>query len=173
MVRGPVARIYYGQSGMRTASVIDPNKILLRKQVILEPNHISTNEYEPNSLLQLVNRYLASDPNTITNGNIANKWIARPIDINSTNAGSIAMYLAKDVNDFSITFCSRNDIDLVKGFLQWRKAVAGQKIFFSFWPRYPYFKQYPDMIKFTFTLYDSKKILKNGRRFEHIVYIGQ
>jgi len=28
-------------------------------------------------------------------------------------------------------------------------------------------------LKFTFTLYDSKGILKGGRRFEHIVYIGQ
>jgi hypothetical protein len=27
-------------------------------------------------------------------------------------------------------------------------------------------------LKFTFTLYDSKGILKTGRRFEHIVYIG-
>jgi prepilin-type N-terminal cleavage/methylation domain-containing protein len=31
---------------------------------------------------------------------------------------------------------------------------------------------YPDALKFTFTLYDSKKIIKNGRRFTHIVYIG-
>ena len=31
---------------------------------------------------------------------------------------------------------------------------------------------WPKAIKFTFTLYDSKGILKNGRTFEHIVYIG-
>ncbi|OHB55819.1 MAG: hypothetical protein A2173_10240 [Planctomycetes bacterium RBG_13_44_8b] len=31
---------------------------------------------------------------------------------------------------------------------------------------------WPQALKFTFTLYDSKRILKTGRRFEHIVYIG-
>ena len=33
--------------------------------------------------------------------------------------------------------------------------------------------EWPKALKFTFTLYDSKGILKGGRRFEHIVYIGQ
>ncbi|MHC4461516.1 MAG: PilW family protein [Planctomycetota bacterium] len=31
---------------------------------------------------------------------------------------------------------------------------------------------YPEALKFTFTLYDSKGIIENGRRFTHIVYIG-
>jgi len=34
-------------------------------------------------------------------------------------------------------------------------------------------KWWPKALKFTFTLYDSKGIIKGGRRFEHIVYIGQ
>ncbi|NVL91363.1 MAG: type II secretion system protein [Desulfobacterales bacterium] len=32
---------------------------------------------------------------------------------------------------------------------------------------------FPDALKFTFTLYDSKGIIENGRRFTHIVYIGE
>jgi prepilin-type N-terminal cleavage/methylation domain-containing protein len=32
---------------------------------------------------------------------------------------------------------------------------------------------WPKALKFTFMLYDSKRILKGGRRFEHIVYIGK
>lgn len=31
---------------------------------------------------------------------------------------------------------------------------------------------YPRALKFTFTLYDSKGIIKNGREFTHIVYLG-
>ena len=31
----------------------------------------------------------------------------------------------------------------------------------------------PKALKFTFTLYDSKGILKNGRQFTHIIYIGE
>jgi type II secretory pathway pseudopilin PulG len=30
---------------------------------------------------------------------------------------------------------------------------------------------YPDALKFTFTVYDSKGILKNGRKFTHVVYL--
>jgi prepilin-type N-terminal cleavage/methylation domain len=43
----------------------------------------------------------------------------------------------------------------------------------AFWkPDTP--KQYwPKALKFTFTLYDSKGILKDGRTFTHIVYIGE
>jgi hypothetical protein len=173
-MRGNVARIYYGQAGMRTPNVIDPNMILLRKQVILEPNQtISTNEYEPNSLSQLINRYLASDPNT-TAGNIANGWIARPVNVNSTNAGSISMYLAKGVNNFSIMYCPGINKINPNGTINWQIPSNGQKRYFGLLLRYSYyFKEYPDMIKFTFTLYDSKKILKTGRTFEHIVYIGQ
>jgi hypothetical protein len=31
---------------------------------------------------------------------------------------------------------------------------------------------WPKALKFTFTLYDSRGLFKNGRKFEHIVYIG-
>jgi hypothetical protein len=31
---------------------------------------------------------------------------------------------------------------------------------------------YPDALKFTFTLYDSKGVFKDGQAFTHIVYLG-
>jgi type II secretory pathway pseudopilin PulG len=34
-------------------------------------------------------------------------------------------------------------------------------------------KEWPDALRFEFTIRDSKNIIKNGKRFEHIVYIGQ
>jgi type II secretory pathway pseudopilin PulG len=190
VMRSNIARIYYGQSGFVhnvcpnpyshiLTNINDPcdlrNKILARKQVILEPNlptTTRTNEYDPNSLSQLVNRYLASDPNIPANRNIvdANGWIARS-DVNPANAGSIPMYLAKGVDNFSIMYCYKSDIVSPGGALNWQRPV-NEKRFFGILPRYSYFKLYPDMIKFTFTLYDSKGILKTGRRFEHIVYIG-
>ena len=36
----------------------------------------------------------------------------------------------------------------------------------------PDISDWPKALKFTFTLYDSKGILKGGRTFTHIVYIG-
>lgn len=35
------------------------------------------------------------------------------------------------------------------------------------------FSSYPKAIKFTFRLYDSKGVIKNGRTFTHIVYLGE
>jgi hypothetical protein len=170
VVHGNIARIYYGQAGLRPdMNNVDPNRILARKQVILEPNQtVSTNEFEPNSLSQQVNRYLAIGPNTISNTDVAN-WIVRP-GIDPTNAGSISMYLAKGVNDFSIMYSS----GVLGGKIDWQRPV-NDKRFFGFYnhPTYTYFKQYPTLIKFTFTLYDSKKILKTGRTFEYIVYVGR
>jgi prepilin-type N-terminal cleavage/methylation domain-containing protein len=163
-VRGNVARIYYGQAGLPPdTNVVDPNKILVRKQVILEPNQTSsTNEYEPNSLSQLMNIYL----NPAATVNTADRWLRR-CDINDRNSSDIAMYLAKDVNDFSIEFCNAGDIS-AGGAINWRPPNNQRRYFgYGLSPQ-----PYPDLIKFTFTLYDSRKILKTGRTFEHIVYIG-
>jgi len=38
------------------------------------------------------------------------------------------------------------------------------------WGTFPGF--FPEALKFTFTLYDSKKIFKQGKTFTHIVYLG-
>jgi hypothetical protein len=69
-------------------------------------------------------------------------------------------------------YCYKNDT--TAGAINWQRFSSEQKRFFGFYGylNRAYFKQYPDSIKFTFTLYDSKGILKTGRRFEHIVYIG-
>lgn len=171
IVRGNVARIYYGQSKSPDPNAADQKdrriKILARKQVILAPNQTaSTNEYEPNSLSQQINKYLVDDPNEWID-----EWIDRP-DVNSTNISSIPMYFAKGVDDFSISFCNKSDIDLPSGAIIWPPRTDGEKGYFGFEGLYANFKPYPDLIKFTFTLYDSKGILKTGRRFEHIIYIG-
>ncbi len=54
------------------------------------------------------------------------------------------------------------DIDAVTKKIQWDRA--GQ------WT--PDSLDWPEALKFTFTLYDSKGILRGGRTFTHIVYIG-
>lgn len=156
-VRGNIARIYYGQA-------YSPGKILCRKQIILVPNEQnSSKEYDSNSLSKLVNDYKNSSHNT--------DWLSRPtIDINDSN--DISMYLAKNVNDFSISYCDSKDID-TNGTIKWQPVspLTGERNYFGVGGDIG-FKQYPALIKFTFTLYDSKKILKGGRKFEHIVYIG-
>ncbi|MDD5011036.1 MAG: hypothetical protein PHQ00_02820, partial [Phycisphaerae bacterium] len=165
-IRGNTARIYYGQSSKPDPNSMDTKiraeKILARKQVILAPAETGStneNEYEPNSLSELMNIYI-SDVDAA-----ADKWLERP-DISEPNEDNIPMYFAKGVDNFAVEFCGKTDVNSVSGAIDWRPP-DNQRRHFGL-GREPY----PDLIKFTFTLYDSKGILKTGRRFEHIVYIG-
>jgi len=73
---------------------------------------------------------------------------------------------AMNMNQFGIYFNMPDGVDLAN----WHRpehartqAQPGSRIFPpSFYPR---------ALKFTFTLYDSKNIIKGGRRFTHIVYL--
>ena len=163
-IRGNVARIYYGQA-------YDPNlyeagdeygrkKILTRKQVIIAPSKSTpTNEYDSNSLIQTVKSYLESA------GTVSDGWLWRPT-INTNDGNDIQMYLAKGVDNFTITV--DNDVNSTNRSIEWWPDPSQSAPDFKDYP-----KPYPDLIKFNFTLYDSKGILKTGRRFEHIVYIGK
>jgi type II secretory pathway pseudopilin PulG len=167
-VRGNVARIYYGQAQdpyLLSAGENDRrNKILARKQVILAPAESdSTGEYEPNSLSREVGEYL-EDYNAVSGW-----WLERP-EIDPNDANEIPMYFAKGVDNFSIEFDQGIDVN---DNIKWRALPDGEEGYFGFAGYRWYFRSYPSLIKFTFTLYDSKGILKNGRRFEHIVYIGR
>jgi type II secretory pathway pseudopilin PulG len=164
-VRGNTARIYYGQAEKpdpnSTNSAVRKVKVLARKQVILAPAELnSTNEYEPNSLIQDVEEYLNSlgspDPNIVSN-----RWLRRP-EVDPNDVNEIPMYFAKGVDDFTIMIDA--DVNSTNYKIDWWPKTSiemGQS------------RPYPDLVKFTFTLYDSRGLFKNGRKFEHIVYIGQ
>ncbi|MHB0945676.1 MAG: prepilin-type N-terminal cleavage/methylation domain-containing protein [Sedimentisphaerales bacterium] len=180
-VRGNVARIYYGQSGSiggTPAPLSDNdadrrNKILARKQVILAPDantSVTGYECEARSLIQEVKEYIVS-PDSVSGGSATGGWLGRPnIDPNTGNG--ISMYLAKAVDNFSIMFCGSGlDVTDTNDSINWWPLQPNAKEYFGFYPYYG--RLFPEAIKFTFTLYDSKGIIKTGRRFEHIVYIGR
>ena len=175
-VTSPVARIYYGQSGFvpnscpnpyshkLTNDIKDPcdlrNNILARKQVLIAPSLTvlsPTGEYDINDISKQVKDYNAVPA-------VGNAWISRP-SVNSNDANYIPMYLAKGVDNFSIMYSS----GISGGKITWLPATnTNNRLYFGLSGT-----AYPALIKFTFTLYDSKKILKTGRTFEYIVYIGQ
>lgn len=181
-VRGNVARIYYGQSG-NIGGIPNPlsdkdadrrNKILARKQVILAPDaNASTggDEYKAQSLIEDVKEYLFPSGSHVS---VSGVWLDRP-NVDPNNSNGISMYLAKGVDNFSIMLCGGDKdnevVDSNNSINWWQPSAANE--YFGFYGLNPSFKDYPEAIKFTFTLYDSKGILKTGRRFEHIVYIGK
>jgi len=173
-VRGNVARIYYGQSGTPEPNSFEPairrNKILVRKQVILAPDASlpppdDSNEYQCTFPIEQSREFLQTpDPATGFPPYIPLYWHNRP-DVDPNDQNDIPLYLAKGVDNFTIQL--ENNVD-PNGIVWWpqNSEITGNIV------STPIDDNSIDLIKFTFTLYDSKGILKQGRRFEHIVYIG-
>ncbi len=159
-VRGNAARIYYGQANEPDPLSRDGNdrrsKILARKQVIIAPAEPNSAEYEPNSLIQQIT-YCWSNPNEAND-----LWLWHP-DVDPNDANQIPMYFAKGVDDFSIMINKGFNVNSINWWPTTQDIQAGINSYSG----------YPELIKFTFTLYDSRSIFKGGRRFEHIVYIGK
>jgi hypothetical protein len=157
-VAGNVAIIYYGLADMNTTDLRE--KVLVRRQTILTSDDGLTadfdfdvqTEYYRSSLSELVAE--SFDVNEMME--------VRPLDINVPN--DLVTYMAEGVDDFTIQYVGSDGSG--KPFNEWRpidedinedwlEGGIGPKAF-----------------KFTFTLYDSKGILKEGKTFTHIVYLG-
>jgi prepilin-type N-terminal cleavage/methylation domain-containing protein len=150
-IRGPVARIYYGQTTTPDPLLDDVrNKILTRRQVIIDPNAgVSTDEYDAVSVARILSNY-NKDPNCYKS-----KWLETPT-IDTNDPCDIRMYLVRGVDNLTIEYLQWP----VSSTLNWRRPTTGGTFGGL-------------ALRFTFTLYDSKGIIKNGKRFEHIVYIGK
>lgn len=157
-VAGNLASIFYGMSG----------QVLSRGQMILTSD---------SSLLPL-------DPNTLgeyckmpfyefraeckkifgTKEAWAGKNLPR---LNPTLEKDLVRYMAKGVRDFTVEY---ERWDNTTGKFMWQK---GNGVFVDASPSHR-FGGHPASraLKFSFTLHDSKGIIKNGRPFTHIVYIG-
>jgi len=158
-VVGNVASIFYGLADPQVARPQD--KILVRRQTILtydssvpiiDPMNLDE-EYYTKSLAEW--RVLPPDPNY---------WTMNPA-IDPNDYRDLVMYMAKGVDDFAIQF-ARWDPVLVN--YRWWPANQDMPAV-GFQPTQPIAA---NAIKFTFTLYDSKGIIRNGRIFTHIVYLG-
>jgi len=162
-VVGNVASIFYG--------LVDPNsyvglelkpkdKILARRQTILtadsDPDLLPAShplgEYYYHSLSEWGAEWRA-DPN------VGDVLMKRPLlelsDLGGDGQG-LATYMAKGVDNFTIEY-EQGYTSGLESRINWSRE---QKDFST------------RAFKFTFTLYDSKGIIKNGRTFTHIVYLG-
>lgn len=182
-VVGNVASIYYGQ-----ASGPDPN-ILARKQKILTSD------------TTLIDSPLLDDPNEFLieslavwrvglDANFAN-WVANPrVDLYSYLEEDLPLYMTDGVADFMIQLpvwdpdsgtiiWFPRDIDFSAPFFGYFYNLASG-VGLADWSDES--ANWPRAIKFTFTLYDSRGIIREydpetgvmrpGRTFTHIVYLG-
>ena len=151
-IAGNVAAIYYGPpdpcSYGRQPEPQD--RLLLRRQTILAPT-VSEEHSDPNGeyyATSLEQWYVGSRSDL-------NGWAQGPLIDPEDLEETMPMYLARGVDDFTIAYVEQNDP------LNWQRHVDANSPTIS-----------PRAFKFTFTLYDSRNIIENGRTFTHIVYLG-
>ncbi|MGA1980538.1 MAG: type II secretion system protein [Sedimentisphaerales bacterium] len=164
-VVGNVACIFYGLADVNYSpeEKRDPKKkILMRRQTILTSdssltqnfNLIDLKEYCTQSLADLI-----ADPTFDANALMVDK------NLDPTNPNDLVNYMAKGVDDFTIQYVGKEYPDQGRQFNEWRPSNSdvttgwSDKILI------------PKAFKFTFTLYDSKGVIKEGRTFTHIVYL--
>jgi hypothetical protein len=157
-ISGNVATIYYG---LADTSTDEPEeKILVRRQTIIASDTSLTNDFDLDEMREYCNTKSLSE--LIAEEFDANDIMDKP-NLDPDDANDLVMYMAKGVDDFSIQYVGLDDTG--KEFNQWRPendeaddwSVDNARLL---------------AFKFTFTLYDSKGIFENGRRFTHIVYLG-
>ncbi len=169
-VVGNVASIFYGQANIPSYTPEerqDPKKkILVRRQTILIFDPCS--DWEDKELDDLA-EYCNEDKKSSLAELIANpSFDANDLmdtDFDPNDVNDLVMYMVKGVDDFTIQYVGWDDT--FKKFNEWRPE--NEDIELGGWENKSFT---PLALKFTFTLYDSKGIFENGRRFTHIVYLG-
>lgn len=145
IVSGNAAIIFYGQAN--NPFVGDPReKILTRIQTILTSNY----SLPDSNLRDEYCKLSLSEWRTTANMDI---WAAIP-KLDPRIEKDLAMYMAKGVDNFTIEQFDR----IIDGKIVWQRKSSNIKT---------------KALKFTFTLYDSKGIIKQGRTFTHIVYLAR
>ena len=166
--RSNIARIYFGPSRN------DPNNLAL--DMLLLTSGVSNIDYNDASFAACqvdIIRDLGEDPCLVVSSN-------RPrIDI-TYDSNDARRLLAQHVGSFKVEWTSDKSSWPDPNRIEWfgRNNPRGDPNFENTTPYLAYWtpsnqSSWPKALKFEFTLSDSKGIIKNGRRFEHIVYIGK
>jgi prepilin-type N-terminal cleavage/methylation domain-containing protein len=161
---GNVASILYGPPDPNSyATVPAPqNRLLLRRQTILYP-------LDPSDPLQIysdwrgeyycasLEQWRLAPPYTH-----AGDWAERPVIDPNDVQKYVPLYLARGVDNFTI-FYFPGDAQWQTGPIPWSRLTSngGNNI------------PMPRALKFEFTLYDSKGMIKSGRTFSHIVLLDR
>ena len=152
---GNVACIFYGPADPNSFGQVPKPKerILLRRQTILTADAPPAGsdprgEYYIKSLSEWRVAPPFADPED---------WVKRPLIDPKDVKAHFVMYLAKGVDNFTIQFAKSDP----SGKINWVRSKQGGPQNIS-----------TNAFKFTFTLYDSKGVIREGRTFTHIVYLG-
>ncbi|GEM_PF-2678360 len=178
-VRSNTARIYFGGADK------DANNLLLDMRLLVPSKTLDANDWSKASFVQCQQNIRTNfeDPNSVVNhaGSAKPKFDANlPDNLLAQRVSDLRIEWTYDSNEWSniagtrqIEWYGMNKArSTVKAnSFEATSATGTSSTYRAVWsPTNP--KDWPDALRFEFTLRDSKGIIKNGKRFEHIVYIG-
>ena len=155
-IAGNVACIFYGQPDPNSYSrPPQPHeKLLLRRQTILAFNSPASGSDPRGEYFSRSPQEWLANPPFVGDRD----WVRRPVVAPSNVSANLHMYVAQGVDNFTIHYLDAGT-QLQTGAIPWVRRID-ESFRSSINPR---------ALKFTFTLYDSKGIIKKGRPFTHIV----
>lgn len=168
LIRSNIARVFMGHDTNSLDDNLIPEPICLsrcklaRDVCLLTPGVklIDTNSI---SFAQCRDNLMAleeKDPND------AEGILNVSVSADLSDSDNVRRYMCENIGEFKIEWTWGFDSS---GNLVWEPGVTKSIGYTEQWPS----QTKPKALKFTFTLYDSKGILKGGRRFTHIVYLDE
>jgi len=174
-VRSNIARIYLGHDWRSLDDVEDlpvSRWRLVRDAVLITPegsaiedcSGISFAAFKANPL------YIQDANNLLSSGVVVNIRV---------DPDSIRSLMCEDIGEIRIDWTTNGlvwwglDKPIGGTFAEKMGEQRSDTFYWASWIPDTERQYWPRALKFTFTLYDSKGIFKNGRTFTHIVYIGE
>ncbi len=159
-IRSNIARVYFGHDADSLDFLSDRivSKWNLARDVLLITPGVSRIDCDPNSYA-----YYKANP-IITQTLAKNLVNGVSADIQS-DPNNIRRLMCQSVGEVVVEWTDANTT-----LLRWLpdpNTIPSGKVWTPAMPR----QLWPRALKFTFTLYDSKGIIKNGRTFTHIIYL--
>jgi len=159
-IKSNIARVFWGHdSNSLNNDNIPLSQCRLARDVLLLTPGVSADDCRDLSFAQCKSQNDVNDLISLVEDSDEQNILTDSVVVDiENNLGDVRRLLCENIGEFEIRW-SRGEIDS-DGKLIWWPGNLGPN------------DQKPKAIKFTFTLYDSKGILDGGRRFSHIVYLG-
>jgi len=165
-VAGNLASIFYGMTPTYDTYTVGGGPVLLRGQTILTSDYSLPDSNALDEYFKMPFYEFRAECQNIFGTKL--RWAGGglpALDLNREQ--DLVRYMAKGVSDFRVHVAGWND---VAGRFLWYER--NDTFVDSDHAARFYNKPGTKALKFTFRLHDSKGIIKNGRPFTHIVYIG-
>lgn len=165
-IKSNISRIFLGHDANSAAeSIPETGRAIPLSECVLARDVILLTPGIP-SLPDTNNVSFAACKSALSNLEKENPILDLSVSADISDVDNVRRFMCANVGEIKIEWTDGYiDINNTKSIV-WLNAYGDGKVGWG-----PNSSKWPKALKFTFTLYDSKGILKEGRRFTHIVYL--